>query len=265
MGDDVIICINRDLLRGIGIGQDAIDSIKDGARLALSSVHSFGGHGCRPAVDMLDEEPSPRHLLLVGMDDRYDVARSRGALVQQLATATMPTNAPAEVEVRIILEALHEHPNPGAALISAALRTLLPVALVDARTVLGRVADLAYISLAPVPRAAAIATTLREVGGLAGRVPLELEDVRDGFALLSMDRADDTPEVFSRRRTCAALAALISRHGRTSSDLGIPRRLASVLSVVAEAYHGSPDPHSAAMAVTAAREVAELTGTTAGE
>jgi hypothetical protein len=130
-----------------------------------------------------------------------------------------------------------------------------------ARETLGRLADLARDSLNPRERADKAAATLREVGDLAGDLPLTYDDARDGFAVLGMDRVGDSGPVSSRRRTCEELAALLS-HNYTSTGAGEPRRLAAVYSVVAGLYVGSPDGRRNAMAAIAAREVLELAGTT---
>jgi hypothetical protein len=83
-----MICINRNLLRMIGMDSEAIQVIADheaGHGLATSSLFSFGGGGNRGRDSAaLEAEPEPRTLLLVGMGDRYDEGSRRAGTVEEI-------------------------------------------------------------------------------------------------------------------------------------------------------------------------------------
>jgi hypothetical protein len=83
-----MICINRNLLRMIGMDSEAIQVIVNheaGHGLATSSLFSFGGGGNRGRDSAaLEAEPEPRTLLLVGMGDRYDEGSRRAGTVEEI-------------------------------------------------------------------------------------------------------------------------------------------------------------------------------------
>ncbi len=113
-----MICINRNLLRMIGMDIEAIRAIADheaGLGLATSSLFSFGGGG-NGGLDTaaLEAEPEPRALTLVGMGDRYGEGSRRGAVVEEICLTSdrgwcaVPTAAEAQRLVDLLALCAHQ-------------------------------------------------------------------------------------------------------------------------------------------------------------
>lgn len=109
-------------------------------------------------------------------------------------------------------------------------------------------------------RAVAIRGTLLQIAALPGaHVPTSA--LADAFHLLSLPREEDTPPITARRVTCGQLAEAI---GRTADPVSNHRDSGGHLArrwfrAQIDAWGKSEDPRLAAMAGTAARELAELT------
>ena len=113
----------------------------------------------------------------------------------------------------------------------------------------------------PKPQAAAIRASMMQIAALPGAHTTRAA-LADAFHLLSSPRPGDTPPITARRHTCAELAAAIGRSADNVSnhhDSGghLARRW---FQAQVRAWAGSEDPRLAAMAATAARELAELSG-----
>lgn len=132
-----------------------------------------------------------------------------------------------------------------------------------ARATLNALADLVVRELQPFSRATATAATLRQVGEIAGDLPLTLADAATGFQRLTFARGEAEPgNVTGRRATCRELAALafstLSEVLPTESVPTIPHCLAAAFRAVYAALGTSLDPREAAIAATAQREASEL-------
>jgi hypothetical protein len=119
-----MICIHRNLLRSIGMTDEAIhDNHEAGHGLATSSLFSFGGGGNRGRdTAALEAEPAPRTLLLVGMADAYGEGARRGAAVEEICLTQDGRGyaAPTPAEAQRVADLLEGCAHPDAATIRAA-------------------------------------------------------------------------------------------------------------------------------------------------
>jgi hypothetical protein len=121
--------------------------------------------------------------------------------------------------------------------------------------------------LQPAARGKATANTLREMAGIVPeRMILFPLDIAHACAKVGVPRDDQDPRVTSRRRTCAEISEVVQRHwrggvvGNMPSDDPALWRWRRVLAAVVGRWSGSEDSRLAAIAATAARELAELGG-----
>jgi hypothetical protein len=126
--------------------------------------------------------------------------------------------------------------------------------MMTAKNTFNRIADLVASNLQPEGRAQAIASTLRQIGEIAGEEPILPEDVQAALNYLSTPKDGDDAPISARRRTCAEIATLLAP-ASTSPGFG---RYAVICLLVADAFDTSTDPRQQAMAKTATREAEEL-------
>lgn len=142
-------------------------------------------------------------------------------------------------------------------------------AIATARETFNALAGLVVRELQPYSRATAIAATLRQIGDLAGDLPLTMADAASGFQRVSIARGEAEPgNVTGRRLTCRELAGLafMSLPESRETESGppaveirtVPLRLAAVFRAVVDAWGTSTDPREAAIAATAQREASEI-------
>lgn len=131
---------------------------------------------------------------------------------------------------------------------------MLAATCTTAHDTLHYAAGLIETGLTPEARAAATATTFRELGDLAGDLQLTPGDLTAGLAILGAPSAvAEAPPIAARRRTCSEIAALL----RPVPD-GDPLRLAAVFRTVEAKLNGSVGARYRAIAATAGREADEL-------
>ena len=117
---------------------------------------------------------------------------------------------------------------------------------------------LASATILPEGRRSAMAGTVAQVERLNPTV--KMESLWAAFSRLAEPIEGDSAPVAARRRTCRELADLIKAdmHGLMTFQEA-PSDAAPWFQAQIDAWTGSADPRQAAMAATAARELAEIT------
>lgn len=110
----------------------------------------------------------------------------------------------------------------------------------------------------PEGRANAIRFSLKQIAALRSVDSVSQASLADAFRYLAIPREGDTPPITARRATCAQLADALRPGGIDTT--GDQTRISATPWFLAQidAWTGSEDPRLAAMAATAARELAEI-------
>lgn len=123
-------------------------------------------------------------------------------------------------------------------------------------------ATYALKSIRPVARGEALAAELRQLGELAGNLPLTLVDVSIAYGLLQRPGPGDDARVTQRRFTCADIARSAGPFANYAWEKPLMdrarTRMAAVLDALIAGLTPSADPRHRAMGETARRESAEL-------
>ena len=126
-----------------------------------------------------------------------------------------------------------------------------------------QLADQVHGHLTPAGRATAVAASLRQIGDLAGDLPLSLTAAAASYQILALAQPSDTPPTLTRRATCLELADLAGQQipidGPATSILDRLADLSHMVAILDHLAKAFGQSAMAKMAKTAMRESSELT------